>query len=320
MRYTYLPNTSLKPSVIILGTGSMGSAIPEEDAFSILDTYIECGGNSIDTANCYAGWISGGEGASEKTIGSWLKTRGSRDEVYVMTKGGHPRFDSLEVSRLTPDEITHDLHQSLERLQTDVVDFYWLHRDDPQLPVDEIISVLNEHFSAGTIRGIGCSNWSPSRITAASEYAAKNDLVSFQASQIGWSLAFRSEGGFPGMIFMDEPALDFHNESGMPVFAYSSQAKGFFSGDYSEDGDLPDRKSAAAVKQSYFSPDNFQRLRNAQTLSGKHGCSANAIALAYISSQQFPAYAIVGPRAPAQIATSCNSDLILTADELAYLH
>jgi aryl-alcohol dehydrogenase-like predicted oxidoreductase len=319
MKYLPLPNTSLEPSAIILGTGSMGSGIPEEDAFSILDTYIECGGNSLDTANCYACWVPGGEGASEKTIGNWMQARGNRSAVYVMTKGGHPLFESMDVSRMSPDEITFDLKQSLERLQTDAVDFYWLHRDDPQLPVDEIISVLNEHLVAKTVGGIGCSNWSPSRIKQANDYAAQNGLTPFQASQICWSLASRSAGGFSGLKFMDETTMNFHEDSVMPVFAYSSQANGFFSGDYSEGGELPPRKSAEGVKNSYFSDENFVRLRKAQALAEKHACSANDIALAYITSQSFPGFAIVGPRNSAQITDSCQGVLSLTPEELAYL-
>ncbi|MDA0841413.1 MAG: aldo/keto reductase [Planctomycetota bacterium] len=319
MKYFPLSNTSLVPSAIILGTGSMGSAISGEDAFAILDTYIDCGGNSLDTANCYACWIPGGEGASETTIGSWIKSRGSRGDVYVMTKGGHPQFDSMDVSRLSPEEITHDLYQSLERLQTDTVDFYWLHRDDPQLPVDEIISVLNEHLATRTIGGIGCSNWSPSRIKEANEYAKQNDLTPFQASQICWSLASRTSGGFSGLKFMDELTMDFHEESGLPVFAYSSQANGFFSGDYSEDGELPSRKSAKGVKNSYFNAKNFRRLKSAQSLAEKHGCTANQIALSYITSQSFSGFAIVGPRTSSQIAESCQGVIRLTEEELAFL-
>ena len=105
MRFTSLPGTEFAPSVICLGTGGFGSSIPQEDAFRMFDLFAELGGNFVDTARVYAAWIPGGEGASERTIGAWLKSRNMASGFIVATKGGHPNLATMKVSRLSPADI-----------------------------------------------------------------------------------------------------------------------------------------------------------------------------------------------------------------------
>ena len=318
MNYTLIPGTPLRPSAICLGTDRFGSAISQEDAFRLLDAFADAGGNFIDTANIYAAWLPNGVGASERTLGAWFKRSGARASWIVATKGGHPRMDTQHVSRLAPADLAHDLQQSLERLGMQSVDLYWLHRDDPRIPVGEIVEPLNEHIAAGRIRAIGASNWTPARIALANAYAQAKGLAGFRASQIAWSLAAPNVAHItPGLLYMDAPTREFHARTGLPVAAYSPQAQGFFSGKYDRNDATP---ADSFVARLYFNSENFVRLERARTLAARHGRTPNEVALAYIFRGKFPVYAIAGSRTVEQLAASCRAlDLQLSPQEAAWL-
>jgi aryl-alcohol dehydrogenase-like predicted oxidoreductase len=321
MEYATIPGTRLTPSVISLGTGGFGSSVPRDTAFAIMDAYATQGGNFLDSAHIYAAWLPGGAGVSERTVGAWLKHSGQRENFVVATKGGHPYLQSMHVSRLSPGEISQDLSESLERLDTGYVDLYWLHRDDPAVPVGEILGVLNEHLAAGRVRALGASNWGIRRIAEAAEYAAAHGMQSFCASQIGYSLA-QSQIPSPTPEFnwyMDGQTWEWHSQTGLPVVAYSSQALGFFSGKYAADSNLKPGKDQT-VKKFYFSPGNFERQKRAAVLAEKYGRSVNQIALAYLLSQPFPVYPVVGSQNVAQLLDSvAAAGLVLRPAEVAWL-
>ena len=107
-----------------------------------MDAFVGAGGTFIDTANVYGDWIPETKSSSEKVIGAWLKERGNRDKVIIATKGAHPLLSSMNVPRCSPKEIVHDIDQSLGHLQCEVIDFFWMHRDDPTRPTGEIIETL----------------------------------------------------------------------------------------------------------------------------------------------------------------------------------
>lgn len=320
MRYAALPTTNLTPSVIGLGAGSFGSAIPQDQAFALLDLFVELGGNFLDTARVYAAWLPGGAGASERTIGAWLKQRGMAEQVIVATKGGHPDLATMHISRLSPAELAADVTASLDALGVEAIDLYWLHRDDPALPVGEIMDALHEQMAAGRLRAIGASNWTPARIEAANAYAAGRGRRGFCASQIGWSLAQPNPAarGFGGELAMDAATLAYHRRTGFPVVAYSSQAAGFFAGK-AERYLAPDAKEDG-FRRKWMTADNLARLERARMVAGRHGRSPNDIALAYLLSQSFPVYALVGCRTTGQVRASCAAaDLRLSAEELRFL-
>lgn len=322
MKYLTLPHSGLSVSTVCLGAGGFGSDIAREDSFTILDAFFERGGNFVDSAHVYAAWIPGGGGASERTIGAWMRERGVRKEFIVGTKGGHPDLETMNVSRLSPAEITQDLNESLERLGTDHIDLYWLHRDDPALPVGEILGVLNEHLASGLIRAIGASNWSIARIEEARQYGEAHGLKTFCASQIGWSLAEVNPElqGQMGMCYMDEATMLYHDASLLPVVAYSSQAMGFFSGKFGPNGEGMETPKGQGLAHYYGLEENFKRLGRAGELAARRGCTLNQVALAYLFSQRFAGCGIVGSRSVAQVIDSCGAgDLILSAGEVAFL-
>lgn len=166
MKYIQLNDTDLNVSRICLGTAGFGDKTDQEKSFEILDDFVRAGGNFIDTANVYCKWLEGHGNCSEQIIGRWLKARGAREKVIVATKGAHYSFENPGRSRVNREDIRADLDESLRTLGTEVIDFYWLHRDDPEKPVEEIVDILEEMQKEGRIRYFGFSNYRTDRLKA----------------------------------------------------------------------------------------------------------------------------------------------------------
>ncbi len=314
-------NTTLEPSRICLGTASFGSDISEDTAFALLDAFVECGGNFLDTAHIYAAWREGKWGASERTVGKWLASRGARKNVVLATKGGHPPLDALDQGRCGPEDLESDLRESLDRLGVDRVDVYWLHRDDPGRPVGEIVETLAGFIRDGRIRSYGGSNWTCERLDEANAYARDHDLPPFVANQPGWAMVDRasSEPPVPGMIFLNKVGVAWHKERRFPMAAYSAQAKGYFGEDnvawarLGSSGPVPHGAE-------YDSTESRKRLLAALALADMKGCTANQIALAYLMHQPFVVYPIIGTSKVERVREAVASQSItLTPQDLQVL-
>jgi len=297
MRLHQLPGIATPCSAIVLGTGSYGSAIPLDEAFALLDAFAAAGGTFLDSAHIYAAWLPEGTGASERTVGAWLAARGLRGRMVVGTKGGHPLLDDMGHSRLRPIDLEQDLDESLTRLALPRIDLYWLHRDDPGIPVDEILGALQAPLRDGRIAAIGASNWSWRRLDEAAACAAKRGWTGFSASQICWSLAdFAPEHCFGGgMCGMDAETLDWHGRSRLAQVPYSAQANGFFA--------KPLDQAPAHLPQ-YDAPVNARRWQSAQKIAARHGVSPNAVALAWLLQHPQGGFGIIGPKDRRQLEDS----------------
>jgi aryl-alcohol dehydrogenase-like predicted oxidoreductase len=318
MRYIDITGTDLHVSAICLGTGALGSAVPQQDAFELLDLFVELGGTFLDSAKVYADWLPGERSVSEKTIGRWLRSRDVRDQVIVATKGAHPELSTMQIPRLSAEEIVSDLDSSLESLQVETIDLYWLHRDDPARPVSEILETLHDQVVAGKVRYYGCSNWRVPRIAAAQAYATKHGYTGFVADQMQWSLAQPAPGARsdPTMVAMDEELYRYHRETGMPAVPYSSQAGGFFQ---KIRAGQQDRLSPGA-RRRYDHSVNRQRMARIEELEGEAGLSVTQLALGYLLSQPFPTVPIVGCKTKAHLRDSLSAaDVSLTPAQIAYL-
>lgn len=314
MRKINIPGTTLTVSVICLGTGSMGSAINRQDSFDMLDAFVEHGGNFLDTAKVYADWLPIERSSSEKTLGRWMKARGNRDRIIIGTKGAHPDLAAMHISRMSDEEIASDVDASLAHLQTDYIDLYWLHRDDPTRPAGEIIEALNTHIKTGKLRFIGCSNWRATRIQEAQNYATAHGLQGFSGNQMMWSLAEVNPGGLPDktMVAMDKELHAYHVRSGLAAIPYSSQAHGLFN-----------KMAAGKLTQlpsTYQNADNERRLSRILSLQEDTSFGITQICLAYLTSQSFASVPIVGCRNMAQLVDSLSAgDITLTAQQLQFL-
>lgn len=283
---------SLRIAKIVLGTDYFGTTVGEKDAFRLMDIYADAGGNCLDTARMYACWLPNGEGASEMTVGNWIRSRKCRDRIILSTKGGHPPIDNMACGRLSRKELEYDLDKSLITLGTDYIDIYWLHRDDESRPTEDILDTLTRFAAAGKIRAAACSNWKTARIEEANGNAGAYGLVPFCASQILWSLAVTTPElqGDPTLVCMDESEYSWYLENKFPVFAYSSQAKGFFAKALTEGIEALSQKAVAR----FVSPDNIARLERVKEYSGMTGLTPTAVTLGYVTCNRVPAAAIVG--------------------------
>ncbi|MCJ7822094.1 MAG: aldo/keto reductase, partial [Armatimonadetes bacterium] len=257
--------TDVDPSRICLGSAVFGSEISRDRTFALLDAYFEAGGNFVDTANIYAAWLENGVGASERTIGEWLRARGVRDRIVLATKGAHPLIGAREkIGRCAKAQIEHDLSESLERLGLDCVDLYWLHYDEPTRPVGEIIEGLAKVLASGRIRSYGASNWATERIEAATTSAAEHGLPPFVASEPWWSLGAAAGGPQSDTPTTQDadPLRAWHIRTGLPMVPYSSQANGYFGAEnaaWAKGG----FGGAAPRAERFDSPANRRRLERA---------------------------------------------------------
>ncbi len=277
-----------------------------EKAAANLDAFLAIGGNSLDSAHVYCG------GQSEEVIGRYMRERGNRDQLVILTKGAH---HDARGPRVTPEAIRHDLSVSFERLQTDYIDMYALHRDDPSVPVGPIVEALNEPIRAGTVGAIGVSNWTWQRIQEANDYAAANGLTGFAFSSPNLSLAKPNEPFWAGCVSADAETCAWHERTQMPLLSWSSQARGFFTGRFS-----PDVRDNADLVRVFYSDGNWERLERAKRLAAEKKVTMIQIALAYVQNQPFPTCALIGAQSLEELR-SCDegSRIRLTREELAWL-
>jgi predicted dehydrogenase/aryl-alcohol dehydrogenase-like predicted oxidoreductase len=249
-------------------------------ASPLLDSFFEQGGNVYDTAFIYGG------GRTERVFGEWLRDRGVRDEVVIIGKGAHSPL-------VYPDVIAKQLDQSLERLGTDHVDVYFMHRDNPDVPVGEFVDAMDAEVKAGRIRGpFGGSNWTRERFDEAIAYAERTGKTAPSALSNNFSLARMVDPVWAGCIAAsDDEWKAWLKKRQIVNFAWSSQARGFFT-----DAAGRDKRGNEELVRCWYSDDNFARRDRAVELAGKLGCSPIHIALAYCLYQPFPVVPLIGPR------------------------
>lgn len=311
-------NYELQLPSLILGTANIELNDNDDLYFPMLDRYVEKGGNCIDTARIYCSWIEDGKDASESTIGRWLKARNNRDKIILMTKGGHHAHNEEGeiVSRLNQKALWHDLNKSLECLQTDYIDIFFLHRDDPEVPVSEIMPILNDMVTSGKVHFLGASNWSTSRIEQANKFAEENGLEPFRVSQINYSLAHMSSDvvGDPTQVCMNMESYAWYTKNNFPVMAFSPQAKGFFM--KLEKGE----NISNQMESAFVSTANLGRLSRLKDVCKATEYSTAQICLAYLNSQKFPVSSVFAVSKLWQLDENMEAqDIKLTKSAVAYL-
>ncbi len=272
--------------------------VPVGEFVDVLDAFFERGGTAFDTAHKY------GDGLCDDALGRWMETRGVRDRCVVIGKGAHtPHCD--------PVSLTRQLHESLERLRTDHLDVYLLHRDDLDVPVGEFVDVLDEHHRAGRVHAVGGSNWTAARIDAANAYARANRRVEMTVVSNQLSLARMISPTFEGTVGANEPDfLAWLVERGHTLVAWSSQAAGFFAG-LGPDGPLA---------HAWFDDANLERRRRVESLAAELGQPATTVALAWVLGQPYAVLPVIGPRRLPELRTSLDAlALALTPAQLAWL-
>ena len=282
-----LPGTQLSVSRICLGTPGFGTDLTGRRLDVLFDTFIEQGGNFFDTAHCYAFWhpLVAASGTSERMLGHLIRTRGLEKSVVVATKGGHPaagpkypRPDQY----LSPEVLLSDVRESLDRLGFAQLDLFLLHRDDPRVPVDEIMDALHRLVHSGLVKHVGASNWSGIRMAEANQSALLRGETPLVISSSAWNLALRNEGTRPDptMREVDQEDEIWHRESQIPLMCYNSTASGWFA-----------RGGEPGACENQV---NRARLARCTELAGRLKVTPGQIALAWLMAQPFPVIPITG--------------------------
>jgi len=283
MPYGTIAGVGKKVSRLVMGCDNQMTL---GHASVMFDDFYERGGNAFDTAHIYGG------GRQELLLGQWVANRGIRDDVFIIGKGAHtPNCD--------PESIVRQLDESLERLQSDHVDLYMMHRDNPAIPVGEFVDVLNDLVEEGKVRAFGGSNWTTARFEEANAYAASNGKHGFAALSDHFGLAHALDVPWAGCEHLtDRDDQAWLERTGTALFPWSSQARGFFAR-----ADRNDTSDAELVR-CYYSDENFERLARTRQLATELGVAPTAIALAYVLAQPFPTFPLIGPRSVEETRTS----------------
>jgi predicted dehydrogenase/aryl-alcohol dehydrogenase-like predicted oxidoreductase len=300
MPYGRIPGVNKPVSRLVMGT--MAQQNPAHAAL-LFDEFYARGGNCFDTAHIYCG------GNTERLLGQWIKNRGLREKVVVVAKGAHP-------PACTPEGIRQQLKESLDRLQTDYADLYFMHRDNTDIPVGEFVDVLNDLKKEGKLRAFGGSNWTTARFEEANAYAKAQRKTPFVALSNNFSLARLASPLWGISIASSDPAVfKWHVKNQVPNFAWSSQARGFF-----VPGLVP-RERAEDGHDCWRSADNFKRRQRCFELAQKKGVHPLTIVLAYVLAQPFPMWALIGPASLEEGLPSYDAlELKLTKSELMWLN
>jgi len=312
------PHCDLSASGLCLGLASIGTKNTEAEAFSLMDRYVEAGGDFFDNARIYSDWVPGERGRSERIFGDWLKRRGSAEGIVISTKGGHPPLGRPGESRLTASELKRDVELSLAAMGVERIDLYWLHRDDPSRGVEELLSAANALVEAGKLRHLGASNWTGPRLADANELARREGLEGFVASQPFWAVGSQDARKFgdASMVSLDLEGYLVCQKGGVALIPYSSQANGYFTKMTSENLD-----SAQAAQSSVFNTEqNRTRAPIVKEIAQRHGCSVNAVVLGYLTSHEATVLPVVGPSSMEHLNASLQDyGLQLSRDELLEL-
>ncbi|MDZ5450551.1 aldo/keto reductase [Labrys sp. ZIDIC5] len=270
----------------------------------LLDAFFEKGGNLFDTAFVY------GAGITEKLFGDWQTSRGVRNESVVIGKGAHTPL-------CRPEFIGQQLTQSLERLRTDHIDVYFMHRDNLDVPVGEFVDAMDAEVKAGRIRGpFGGSNWTRERFDEAVAYADRTGKQRPGALSNNFALAEMQDVIWAGCVSAsDDDWKAWLAARQVPNFAWSSQGRGFFT-----DRAGRDKQDDKELVRVWYSERNFARRDRAVELARRLGKRPIHVALAYVLSQPFPSIPLIGPRTLGELDDSLEAfDIALTPEEVAWL-
>ena len=305
-----IPNTSLCACPIGLGTLNAGVKWDGADANRMFDTYLDLGGNLIDTARVYQDWIPGETGRSERVIGDWIAGTGKRNKVILMTKGGHPVFrkegDDLHLSRMREADMRNDLELSLQALRTETIDIYLYHRDDLKQPVEPLIEAMEQFRKEGKIRYYGCSNWTAPRIQEAQAYCKQKGYAGFVVDEAFLNPALKHMNPLPDdtLVYLTGELEEYHHKAEAPlVVSYYSVASGYFHR-YLNGGET------AVIGNPYDTPKNRMIALRVRELCEQYQCAITQVLLGWFSVREYPCIALYGPSRSEQLVEAMKTPLI----------
>ncbi|MYU17311.1 aldo/keto reductase [Streptomyces sp. SID8361] len=292
-----------------LGGNVFGWTANEAESFRVLDAYAAAGGNFIDTADVYSAWVPGNQGGESETIlGNWFASRGNRSDIVLATKvgGGSP-----EPRGLTSSAIKSGVEESLQRLRTDYIDLYYTHYDDPSVPVEEIITTLDELVREGKVREIAASNVAADRLEGLLTFSTRENLARYVALQPHYNLVSRDT--FEGDL------ADVATRHGLATAPYYALASGFLTGKYRPGTAVDSPRSTGAAK--HLETERGQKVLAAlDDVAANHGTEPATVALAWLLARPTVVAPIASARTVDQLPPLLASvNLKLTQPELDLL-
>lgn len=289
MHHHTLGNTNIKVAPLAFGGNVFGWTIDEAMSFKLLNQFVDGGFNLIDTADVYSIWGAGHVGGeSETIIGNWLKETGRRSEVVIATKVG---MDMKENGKgLSRKHIMASVERSLNRLQTDYIDLYQAHKDDPETPLEETLATFNELVQSGKVKAIGASNYSGKRLQKALDISAANKWARYETLQPEYNLYARQN--------YEQDLLPVVQANNLSVISYFSLASGFLTGKYRTEADFSKSKRGGSMGK-YLNERGLAILKALDAVSERYDTNLSTVALAWLMSR---------PNLAAPIASATNPE------------
>jgi aryl-alcohol dehydrogenase-like predicted oxidoreductase len=276
MQLRNLGRSGLRVPPLCLGGNVFGWTATEVASFAVLDALLDAGLNFIDTADVYSVWVPGHRGGeSETVIGSWLQRRGHRDDIVIATKVGMPM--SADRKGLSAAHITRSVEDSLRRLQTDRIDLYFSHSDDPTVPLEETLGTYQKLIAAGKIRALGASNYTAGRLAQAIEVSRKNALPRYEVLQPHYNLYARAE--YESEL---EPLC---LEEQIGVIPYFALASGFLTGKYRTAADAAKSARGKSAVEKFLNARGLKILAALDDVAQRRRSSPASVALAWLMAR-----------------------------------
>jgi aryl-alcohol dehydrogenase-like predicted oxidoreductase len=305
-----LGRSGLSTAPLVFGGNVFGWTADEATSHRLLDAFVDGGFNAVDTADVYSAWVPGHVGGeSESVIGRWLKARGKRDDVLILTKVAMwPAQPGLSAAN-----IASAVEGSLKRLQTDHIDLYQAHQDDAATPIEETLEAFDRLVKAGKVRAIGASNFSPERLAQSLEVSAANGLARYETIQPKFNLYDRDQ--------VEGELAALTDREGLGVIPFYGLAAGFLTGKYRTAADLEGRTRGSTVGRDYLNARGLKVLAALDEAAKTVGASQAQVALAWIMAHP----AITAPLASATSVEQLNelmgaARLTLPAEVIAALN
>lgn len=310
-----IPNTDLSVYPLGFGTVDAGLKWDGAEADKIFGAYMEMGGNLIDTAHVYSDWVPPERNRSERAVGDWLARSGKRNEIILMTKGGHPDMTvpqpDLHKNRITRAEMTEDLDVSLQKLRTDYIDVYFYHRDDVSQPLEETVEIMQDFVRQGKIRYYACSNWTAERMKAADAYCKEKGYRGFIGDQSLYNLGMKymnpMEDDTLGYVKGDVFQYHLDHADNM-LIPYMGNCSGFFH-KYAKSGE------AGVQGSPYNTPANIEVAKRVLELAAKYDCTVTQVVLGFFYHQPFTCLPLFGAGSVEHVIDGCKTLDVPFTDE-----
>ncbi|MEN9305151.1 MAG: hypothetical protein RLY76_419 [Actinomycetota bacterium] len=300
-----LPKTELNVHPLCLGGNVFGFSADVANSETVLDYYFDNGGNIIDTADMYSQWAPGHVGGeSETIIGNWMKRRGNRGQMVIATKVA--KLDTRP--GLKPANIQAACDDSLKRLQTDYIDLYYAHQDDPDTPIEETLGAFDALIKAGKVRYIAASNFTAERLQESLDIAKKLNLSSYVACQDQFNLMDRD---------YEETLMPTLKANGLSQIPFYGLARGFLTGKY-RPGVTVESVRATGIANSYANDRGWAMLEKLDQIAKDKNASVASVALAWLRAQPTVAAPIASATKLEQIK-ELMPEVELTTDEIQLL-